>query len=275
MGGLKLPVSTQSRTSVPGTQPHGARDEHDARRFVHDTFSFIAPRYDLLNHLLSFSFDKRWRRRTAHRFRHILGRPEARVLDLCCGTGDLAIAFWRESIAEARKQGRERGAAVWGSDFARPMLVLASEKIHDLAAGSLLAAPVLLEGDALSMPFPDASFDLIATAFGFRNLVNYEAGLREIFRILKPGGEVGILEFGAPHVPVMAPIYRFYFTHILPHVGGAISGSNSAYSYLPASVSKFPSPKDLAALMSRVGFADARFERWAAGIVSLHSGRRP
>jgi len=251
---------------------------------VRDTFSFIAPRYDLLNHLLSLWLDKLWRRRTARRFAHILARPDARALDLCCGTGDLAIALKKEARREAQRRGAPEGATVWGSDFARPMLRLAHEKVSEGAprtsevesgdAAPSLTAIALIEADALSLPFPDASFDLVSTAFGFRNLVNYAAGLREIYRVLKPGGEVGILEFASPHIPVMAPLYRFYFTHILPRVGGAISGSNAAYSYLPASVAKYPSPHELVELMSRAGFAGARFERWAAGIVTLHSARR-
>ncbi len=226
-------------------------------------FSRIAPRYDFLNHLLSFSLDRIWRKRTARHFRHILARTDACVLDLCCGTGDLTNALWKE----ARQGGRE-GAQVWGSDFAHPMLCLAREK-HSVAGPQQY-----IEADALKLPFPDGSFDLVTAAFGFRNLVNYEAGLRETFRVLRPGGELGILEFSEPRPAPIRPLYRFYFKHILPRIGGAISGSNAAYSYLPASVSKFPSPEELAGMMRKCGFAEARFLIWTAGIVALQTGRR-
>ncbi|MBI1749866.1 MAG: class I SAM-dependent methyltransferase, partial [Acidobacteria bacterium] len=131
-----------------------------------------------------------------------------------------------------------------------------------------------VEADALNLPFPDGSCDLVTAAFGFRNLANYEAGLREMFRVLKPGGEAGILEFSEPRPLLIRPLYRFYFRHILPRIGGAISGSNAAYSYLPASVLKFPSHEELAALMTRCGFVDARFMLWTAGIVALHTARK-
>ncbi len=281
--------STSTRAHDPGTRPEGAHNEREARRFIRDTFSFIAPRYDFLNHFLSLSLDRVWRRRTARHFRHVLVRPDACVLDICCGTGDLAIALKREADKEAGKQGSRKGAKVWGSDFARPMLRLARKKIvrsgrrsrhktdaqREEACDAKGAALIeLIEADALAMPFPDASVDLITTAFGFRNLVNYEAGLREIFRVLKPGGELGILEFASPHIPVMAPLYRFYFRHVLPRIGRALSGSNTAYSYLPSSVSNFPSPEELAALMRRCGYTEARFELWTAGVVGLYTGRK-
>ncbi|MBI1738855.1 MAG: ubiquinone/menaquinone biosynthesis methyltransferase, partial [Acidobacteria bacterium] len=180
------------------------------------------------------------------------------------GTGDLTLALWKE----ARRSGRE-GAQVWGSDFAHPMLCLARKK-HSGAGPQQY-----VEADALNLPFPDGSCDLVTAAFGFRNLANYEAGLREIFRVLRPGGEAGILEFSEPRPLLIRPLYRFYFRHILPRIGGAISGSNAAYSYLPASVLKFPSPEELAEMMTRCGFADVLFDRWSADIVALHCGRKP
>jgi demethylmenaquinone methyltransferase/2-methoxy-6-polyprenyl-1,4-benzoquinol methylase len=157
---------------------------------------------------------------------------------------------------------------VLGSDFAHPMLCLARKK-H-----SGTGPQHYVEADAMNLPFPDGSFDLVTAAFGFRNLVNYEAGLREIHRVLKRGGELGILEFSEPRPAPIRLLYRFYFKHILPRIGGAISGSNVAYSYLPASVSKFPSPEELAEMMRKCGFAKARFLLWTAGIVALHTGRR-
>lgn len=224
-------------------------------------FTRITPRYDFLNHLLSFSLDRVWRRRTANRFTHILRRPEARVLDLCCGTGDLAFAL-------AKKSGYN-GALISGGDFVEPMLVRAREK------ASVSSRPVgFSAADALQLPFPDATFDLVTSAFGFRNLANYETGMREIARVLKRGGEVGILEFSEPGAGPLAGVFRFYFRQILPRVGGAISGSGEAYSYLPASVGRFPSPEELASLVQRCGFTSVQFEAWNFGSVLLHRARR-
>src|SRR5205807_759796 len=146
-------------------------------------------------------------------------------------------------------------------------------------SGSALAVGVgcpsdYAEADALQLPFPDASFDLVTAAFGFRNLANYQRGLREIYRVLRPGGEVGILEFTEPHGALFGPLFRFYFTRILPRLGGAISGNAAAYSYLPSSVESFPPPEELAAAMSGGGFADVRFELWTGGSVALHIARR-
>ena len=226
-------------------------------------FSRIAPRYDFLNHLLSFSLDHIWRKNTAKRFRHILSRPDARMLDLCCGTGDLTLALWKEG----KRSGGE-GPLIIGSDFAHPMLCLARKKYSNAGPQQFI------EADALTLPFADKSFDLVTAAFGFRNLVNYEAGLREIWRALKPGGEVGILEFTEPRSAFVRSFYHLYLRRIVPHVGGTISGSHAAYSYLPVSVSKFPSAEELAALMTGCGFADPRFELWTMGTVALHTGRR-
>ncbi len=226
-------------------------------------FSRIAPRYDFLNHLLSFSLDRIWRKNTARRFRHILARPDARVLDLCCGTGDLTLALWKEGKRSTGKCPR-----IVGSDFAHPMLCLARKKYSNAGPQQFI------EADALTLPFPDGSFDLVTAAFGFRNLTNYEAGLREIWRVLKPGGEAGILEFTEPRSALVRPIYHLYLRRIVPQVGGAISGSHAAYSYLPVSVSKFPSAEELAALMTKCGFAEAGFRLWTMGTVALHTGRR-
>ena len=158
--------------------------------------------------------------------------------------------------------------SVFGSDFAHPMLRLAQQKY--LEAGP----QKYIEADALKLPFADASFDLVTAAFGFRNLANYEAGLREIVRVLRPGGEAGILEFTEPQSSLIGSIYRFYLRQIVPRVGGAISGSHAAYAYLPESVSKFPSAEELAWLMTQCGFAEARFELRTMGTVALHFGRR-
>jgi len=253
---------------VPGTRPAGVHDEREASARVREMFGRIAPRYDFLNHLLSFSFDHVWRRRTARRFRHILRRPEARVLDLCCGTGDLAFALDRLRGSAAHSAQTMRWPVI-GSDFVEGMLERAQRKASASGRAAVFAA-----ADSLSLPFADASFDLVATAFGFRNLANYESGLREMARVLKRGGEAGILEFTEPHRGPMAGLFRFYFQHILPRIGGAISGSSEAYAYLPGSVAKFPSPGELASLMRKNGFDDVRIASWNFGSVILHSARR-
>ena len=263
------PVAAEESSSRPltGTRPEGARDETEAGVRVREMFGRIAPRYDFLNHLLSLSLDRLWRRRTAKRFAAILSRPNARVLDLCCGTGDLTFALERQ--ANDSKPGNGEIAKVLGSDFALPMLTRAREKsAASLRRSSFLAA------DALSLPFASESFDLVTAAFGFRNLANYEQGLTEIMRLLRKQGRIGILEFSDPRHGFGAAAFRFYFRHILPRVGGAISGSPETYSYLPGSVAKFPSPPELSKWMERVGFADVRYELWNFGSVALHTGRK-
>lgn len=250
-----------SEQKVAGTRPTGTRDEREAAARVQRMFAEITPRYDFLNHLLSFSLDRLWRRRTAKRFAHILQHPDARILDLCCGTGDLAFALARPA--------RQCGASIFGADFVEPMLIRARAKAQAAHADVTFST-----ADALQLPFSDGAFDLVTSAFGFRNLANYEAGLREIARVLKRGGELGILEFSEPGSGPLAGLFRFYFRQILPRVGGAISGSRDAYSYLPASVGRFPSPDELSALMQRCGFADVRYEAWNFGSVLLHRARR-
>ena len=224
-------------------------------------FARIAPRYDFLNHLLSFSLDRVWRRRAAKRFTHVLRQPGARILDLCCGTGDLAFALRRAESTSS--------PFIIGADFVEPMLTRARLKSSDNRH-----SPVFIAADALSLPFSNSSFDLVTSAFGFRNLADYEQGLREIARVLKPGGWLGILEFSEPGTGALAALFRFYFRQILPRVGGAISGSAAAYSYLPASVGKFPSAKELAALMEDCGLAGATFDAWNFGSVLLYCARR-
>jgi demethylmenaquinone methyltransferase/2-methoxy-6-polyprenyl-1,4-benzoquinol methylase len=232
-------------------------------------FSDIAPRYDLLNHLLSFSLDRRWRRLTARKFRRIYRRTDARILDLCCGTGDLSFALEDERVGVIRDSTAHR-VPIIGCDFAFPMVERARKK-----ARADSHAAVFINADALNMPFPDATFDLVTTAFGFRNLANYERGLLEIARVLKLGGKVAILEFSEPSNGVMAALYRFYFKRILPVAGGIISGNGAAYAYLPNSVAKFPLPRELAALMRKTGFTDIQYESWNFGSVVLHTGRTP
>jgi demethylmenaquinone methyltransferase/2-methoxy-6-polyprenyl-1,4-benzoquinol methylase len=219
-------MTSNLQSGLPGTRPEGVHDEQEAAAHIREMFGRIAPRYDLLNHLLSFDIDKVWRRRVAQRFSAVLKSPNARVLDLCCGTGDLAFAFRAEA---------PNGAKIAGSDFAPEMLVRARAKAS--ASGATVD---FVEADALALPFADSTFDLVACAFGFRNLANYERGLKEILRVLRPGGVVAILEFAQPPGKFFGALYRFYFRNVLPRFGALISGNASAYSYLPTSVSKFP-----------------------------------
>ncbi len=254
-------MSATPQRGLPGTRPEGVRNETEAAAHVREMFGRIAPRYDLLNHVLSLDIDKLWRRRVARGFSSVLDNPKARVLDLCCGTGDLAFAFRKEAPS---------GATIIGSDFVPEMLVRARAK-----ATAANAEVEFIEADALNLPFAAASFDLVSCAFGFRNLVNYECGLNEILRVLKPGGAAAILEFAEPQGKVFGALYRFYFRRVLPLVGGMISGNASAYAYLPNSVSAFPSPEALQTRFERTGFTGVRFQRWTGGIVTLHTGTKP
>ena len=252
--------------SVTGTRPEGAVSEAEASKKVRDMFTQIAPRYDLLNHLLSFELDRRWRARAAKCLRPILQRPDALVLDLCCGTGDLALAL--------RNAGQAR---ILGADFAHTMLVRARMKSQ--VAPRYSASPPrvsipFFEADALRLPFADASFDLVTSAFGFRNLANYEAGLREVYRVLKPGGATAILEFAEPPRGFPGDLYRWYFTRVLPRIGWLISGHQSAYTYLPKSVARFFRPPELAALMRSVGYHSVDFREWTMHTVALHTAIR-
>jgi demethylmenaquinone methyltransferase/2-methoxy-6-polyprenyl-1,4-benzoquinol methylase len=272
-----------------GTVPEGAVSEADASRKVREMFTQIAPRYDLLNHILSLQMDRMWRTRTARILRPILERSDARILDLCCGTGDLALALQRNS------RGR-----VWGADFAHTMLVRAKEKSapyppepgrvnpkgaapgKESAPGSLQGGAAgkqswvipFVESDALRLPFANESFDLVTAAFGFRNLANYEAGLAEIQRVLIPGGTMAILEFSEPKSGWFGDLYRWYFRAVLPKIGGMISGDRAAYSYLPKSVARFFRPEEFSDLIQRSGFTGIQARVWTGGTVALHTGRK-
>lgn len=251
---------------VKGTQPEGARTEAEASKTVREMFTQIAPRYDLLNHLLSFELDRLWRARAAKYLRPILERPDALVLDLCCGTGDLAFA-----LAKVGK------ASILGADFAHTMLVRARAKSADPSAAddASAATPMpFFEADALRLPFADTTFDLVTSAFGFRNLANYEAGLREIYRVLKPGGTIAILEFAEPPQGFLGDLYRWYFTKVLPRIGWLVSRHQSAYTYLPKSVARFFRPPELAALLRSVGYQCVAFQEWTMRTVALHTAVR-
>lgn len=248
--------------AVPkGTQPEGAQNEQEASRQVRDMFTRIAPRYDLLNHLLSAQMDRWWRARAARELKSILDRPDAIALDLCCGTGDLTLALAHH--AKAR---------ILGADFSHTMLVRARSK----AAGADGAGAIpFVEADALNLPVADESFDLVTTAFGFRNLANYQDGLREVFRVLKPGGSLAILEFTEPAPGVLGDAYRYYTQRLLPKIGAWISGDKEAYAYLPKSVKRFFRPEELSALMISVGYRPVRYRLMTLGSVALHIAVRP
>lgn len=244
--------STNRRTV--GAAPAGARDQDSAAQAVREMFTSIAPRYDLLNHVLSFNIDRLWWWRTARSFDSILKRPVARVLDLCCGTGDMTFALGRRA-----NSGNVR---IIGADFSHAMLQRATVKGRRTRLR-------WIEADALRLPLPDASLDLVTTAFGFRNLTDYDAGLREIVRVLRPGGECGILDFGEPR-GLIGQVYRVYFKKVLPAVGTALSGVRGPYAYLPASVERFPAPEEMLERMRQAGFDEASWTPYSFGIAGLY-----
>lgn len=232
------------------------RKEAAHSKAVREMFSGIAGRYDLLNHLLSANIDKRWRTRVSKILSPILEAESALVLDVACGTGDLSLELQRN--AKAR---------VIGTDFCRPMLTVAKDK----TAKTGLAVPYV-EGDAMNLGFASDTFDAVTIAFGLRNLSNFEGGLRELHRILKPGGKLVVLEFSSPVIPGFRQLFNFYFAYILPRIGGLVSGSRGAYEYLPDSVSKFPDQKRLAEMFRETGFGDVRYQNLTGGIAAIHTG---
>lgn len=243
---------------IVGAAPAGARDEASAAEAVREMFSSIAPRYDLLNHVLSMNVDRMWWNRTARVFREVLRRPDAHVLDLCCGTGDMTFALYRRLNAAS--------AAIVGVDFSHAMLVRAQQKAGDKKIG-------WVEADALNLPFPSGQFQLVTAAFGFRNLANYDRGLREIYRVLTSPGEVGILDFGEPK-GLIGKLYRVYFRRVLPAIGTLISGVRGPYSYLPASVLRFPSPEEMLQRMCAAGFREVSWTPYTLGIAGLYRGKK-
>jgi|SRR5215470_13454211 len=238
-----------------------AAEEHPAElpktpARIRAMFAQIAPRYDFLNHALSLNVDKRWRRFTAKKVSDVLSRADAVALDLCCGTADLSLEI-------------ARLAPTCGADFCHEMLVLGHKKVRD--SGKPI---MLIEADAMRVPFPDSCFDAVTIAFGLRNLVSTRDGLVEIYRLLKPGGRAAILEFSHPSAPVLRQAFRVYFRHILPAIGNLVSGSEFAYGYLPESVKDFPDQQALAAMMRAVGFSNVTYYNLSAGIAALHVGER-
>jgi demethylmenaquinone methyltransferase / 2-methoxy-6-polyprenyl-1,4-benzoquinol methylase len=250
-------LSDSYKTTVIGAAPKGANDPASASAAVREMFTSIAPRYDLLNHILSFNVDRLWWRKTARSFASVLAR-EARVLDLCCGTGDMTFAL--------RRVAGKSPAKILGVDFSHAMLQRANTK----SAGKSLR---WVEADALHLPFPEERFDLITAAFGFRNLADYDAGLREMVRLLRPGGQCGILDFGEPR-GLIGKLYRVYFKRVLPVVGTVVSGVKGPYVYLPASVERFPSPEEMLERMRRAGFCEVSWTPYTFGIAGLYRGKK-
>jgi demethylmenaquinone methyltransferase/2-methoxy-6-polyprenyl-1,4-benzoquinol methylase len=242
-----------------GAQPAGTTGEQDAAAAVQEMFDSIAPRYDLLNHILSGSIDRLWWWRTARRFRHILSQQQARIADVCCGTGDMTLALLRRRPPQA--------APVLAIDFSHQMLLRGAAKFAKHGA-------IAVEADALHLPIAHNGLQLLTTAFGFRNLANYEAGLREFYRVLAPGGELGILDFSEPG-GVLGKLYAFYFRRVLPRIGRLLSGASSAYTYLPTSVGRFPAPPEMLTALEHAGFRDARWTPYTFGIAGLYSARKP
>ena len=251
--------------SPPPNRTAPTENQQQNKEFAHrvrQMFASIAPRYDLLNHLLSFGTDIYWRRATVGEVRGILSRPGSRTLDLCCGTGDLTLALQHSA--------KENRGAVLGADFCLPMLQMGERKFRRAS----IVNP-LLAADALDLPFAERTFDLVTSAFGFRNLASHEAGLREIFRVLKPGGEVAILEFSHVRTPIVGPLFRIYFRSVLPRLGAWVSGVEGPYKYLPDSVGRFPDQAQLRQMMEECGFTSVRYRNFFGGVAALHQGRKP
>ena len=224
-------------------------------------FDEIAPTYDRANHLLSFGLDRLWWRRAARVFAPILAQPDAHILDLCCGTGDMTAALLR------LRSGNPATRPIVGLDFSPQMLSRARRKHPTCRL-------VFVEADAMHLPYADNSIDLVTAAFGFRNLANYAGGLAEIHRVLRPGGQFGILECNQP-AGLAGRLYSLYFKRLLPILGGLISGRPAAYRYLPASVERFPRPPQMLALIRNARFTDASWTSYTFGTAGLYSATKP
>jgi demethylmenaquinone methyltransferase/2-methoxy-6-polyprenyl-1,4-benzoquinol methylase len=231
-------------------------DPATKRDFVRGMFSAIAPRYDLLNHLLSFNVDRLWRRRAIEALNWQIA-PSATYVDLCAGTLDVAALLAEQPGFSGR---------ILGADFAEPMLRAGSEKVSESVS------PVV--ADALDLPLAANTAGGAIVAFGIRNVNDLDASLREVYRVLSRGARFVILEFTTPRNPVMRAFYHLYFQHVLPFVGGVVSGHKTAYRYLPESVAQFPAEEELAARMGAAGFVDVRWTSLSFGIAAIHVGRK-
>jgi demethylmenaquinone methyltransferase/2-methoxy-6-polyprenyl-1,4-benzoquinol methylase len=253
-----MPVSEIQQTSAEEREAEAAaRGGDDKRAYVQRIFSQIAPRYDLLNHLLSFNIDKAWRRKAIA----TLGwerEPEGTYVDLCAGTLDVS--------AELARRPGFRGKVV-GADFAEPMLRAGAGK-----SSAEVVTPVV--ADALDLPLASGGASGAIVAFGIRNVANLDRGLREVHRVLEPGARFVILEFTTPRSAVVRAGYHAYFHNVLPFIGGLISGHGTAYRYLPKSVANFPIEEDLAARMRAAGFTDVHWRTLTLGVAAIHVGTK-
>jgi demethylmenaquinone methyltransferase/2-methoxy-6-polyprenyl-1,4-benzoquinol methylase len=261
-------VITESQpTPTPGARPTGVSDPAAAAQSIQQMFDAIAPRYDLLNHLLSAGIDRLWWSRTARAVRPILARPEAVILDLCCGTGDMTLALYKHRPNQQPTTSNQQPSPILALDFSRNMLSLAQPKF----AGRNIRA---IEADALHLPFADASIDLVTCAFGFRNLASYPEGLAELHRVLRPSGQIAILDFNQP-TGLMGALYNLYFKRVLPLLGRLISRDAAAYTYLPESVARFPTPPRMIELISAAGFTAPTWTPYTFGIAGLYRASKP
>jgi demethylmenaquinone methyltransferase/2-methoxy-6-polyprenyl-1,4-benzoquinol methylase len=247
---------TGSEVLLQPTAVEPAKQKDAAK--IRAMFGRVARRYDLLNHLLSASLDRVWRRKLA---RSLTLPAGSRVLDLCCGTGDQALAL------------RRPGVEIVAADFCLPMLALAAPKFEAVRRDAK-PVPATLNGDALALPFPDASFDAATVSFGLRNVADLDRALGELARVLRPGGELGVLEFTVPAWQPLRGIYLLYFRYLLPRVGRLLSNDPAAYSYLPDSVLEFPQRAGFTARMSAAGFESATSQSLSGGILALYRGKR-
>ena len=237
----------------------GAIDKSSER--VRTMFGEIAPRYDRMNHVLSLQVDRWWRRRCVQKLRP---QPGDRILDVCTGTGDLAVAFWRQTRGRAQ---------ITAADFCPPMLEIGREKQRRL--GIPAEAMEFVEADAMQLPFAENTYQLVTVAFGLRNVADTKLGIAEMVRVCRPDGQVAVLEFSTPRRQPLKAAYLWYFKHILPRIGQAMNrNGNAAYDYLPASVGTFPAYEQLAELLSAAGLRDVRFHPLTCGIATLYIGRK-
>ena len=250
-------MSGETRAAIPGAAP----DKSPER--IAGMFDAIAPRYDLLNRLLSGGIDRWWRRRAIDSLA-LTGREV--LVDVATGTADVALE------ARAPRRGRARAARIVGVDFARAMLALGVGKV---AAAGESKNIVLVHGDAMRLPVASRSADAVTIAFGIRNVQTAGFACAEMARVLRPGGRLAILEFGVPRIPGLSGLYQWYFKAVLPRVGRMISGHTGAYSYLPASVGTFTPPGEFARMLEAAGFKDVRADPLTIGIVYLYTARRP
>jgi demethylmenaquinone methyltransferase/2-methoxy-6-polyprenyl-1,4-benzoquinol methylase len=254
------PIPEHERAT--GARPAGVTSEAAAAQNIQQMFDTIAPTYDRANHILSAGIDRTWWLRTARALRPILVRPEAVVLDLCCGTGDMTLALDRYRPQPATDNLQPATAPILAADFSHTMLSLGAQKF---ARKNI----VPIESDALHLPLADASVDLVTTAFGFRNLTSYPDALAELHRVLRPGGEIAILEANQPD-GLIGAVYSLYFKRILPRLGGLISHNRTAYSYLNASVERFPRPARMKELIAAAGFVDPTWTSYTFGVAGLY-----